>query len=125
MRRTRSNEVGPRPAHALPPPTHGVAAGPAGDGTREATRAEQIAAARALESAALRALEEAQTKLLELGETPSPAGPELGLARPLNAREAAAFVGCHTNTIYAAAQSGELHAHGFGRRVRFTRGDLF
>src|SRR5262245_49237149 len=41
--------------------------------------------------------------------------------RLLTVDEAASFVGCHTNTIYLAASSGELPCHRVGRLRRFTR----
>lgn len=44
--------------------------------------------------------------------------------RLLTVKEAAEFVGCHANTIYLAAQSGQLRPHRVGRLRRFTVEDL-
>jgi excisionase family DNA binding protein len=42
----------------------------------------------------------------------------------LTAKEAAAYVGVHTNTIYNAAKSGDLRYRAIGRLRRFTVADL-
>lgn len=44
--------------------------------------------------------------------------------RLLDVNEAARYVGCHANTIYAAAQSGALRCRKVGRLRRFTVSDL-
>jgi excisionase family DNA binding protein len=44
--------------------------------------------------------------------------------RLLNVDEAAAYVGCHSNTVYAAVKRGDLAARRVGRLVRFTIEDL-
>ena len=46
------------------------------------------------------------------------------LPRLLTAKEAAACVQCHPNTIYQAVKSGALRSRGFGRMLRFTIADL-
>lgn len=45
-------------------------------------------------------------------------------AKLLDAREAAEYVGCHANTVYAAAKAGALASRAVGRHVRFTYADL-
>jgi excisionase family DNA binding protein len=42
----------------------------------------------------------------------------------LTAREAAAYVGVHPNTVYNAAKSGDLSYRAIGRLRRFTQADL-
>jgi excisionase family DNA binding protein len=97
----------------------GSATGPSGE-----ERRDRVMKLRALEGAALRALDEAREGLAEFGEPAISAPEEPAGARLLNAREAAAFVGCHPNTIYNAARTGELRSLSVGRHLRFRRADL-
>lgn len=44
--------------------------------------------------------------------------------RLMTAQEAASFVGVHPNTVYLAAQNGELRYRAIGRLRRFTEEDV-
>lgn len=84
----------------------------------------RIARLRAMEGAALQALDEAQEGLIKEGEPLASPFSWSADFRLLTATEAAEIVGCHPNTIYAAAGSGELRSFGPGRLRRFKRSDL-
>lgn len=69
----------------------------------------------------VRTIKEHRERRRLLGEA-APARPASGGL--LTAQEAAEYVGCHPNTIYAAARSGALSARRAGRLVRFAPADL-
>ncbi|MEJ7568419.1 MAG: helix-turn-helix domain-containing protein [Gaiellaceae bacterium] len=79
---------------------------------------------RCTESVAHELLAEAQRELVRLGERPMVYAAAEDTDRLLDVKDAASFVGCHPNTVYAAVKAGALKSHGYGRMRRFTRADL-
>lgn len=98
---------------------HRLAAPP--DALTAEERRIEIARQRARLTAALRVKDEAEERLAELGEAPYAEPPREAL---LDAKEAAAYAGVHTNTIYEAAKAGRLPCRKVGRLRRFTVADL-
>jgi excisionase family DNA binding protein len=84
-----------------------------------------VARLRIKELAALKCLAETRQELAAIGEPPMPIGDQFADGtRLLDVKGAAAYCGCHPNTLYLAVKNGALVSSHVGRFLRFRIADL-